>query len=196
MCYSWLQVRHDVCTAFQKRNVAERWMDFIFGDLPWLVPRQSSHVQLCVAESSPSVLKNSENQKQQLHWYWPELGMISFTDLRSNRFITYCSLRANSDPRPSRAQSTLGKWTKLSHRAKTGRFIVFRFRCGLKEHEANRLPGHAQTQICLSQGVQGVFILDIKRYYTKGKIIEKTINGYEWFKNVIIKKGKRKDLVE
>lgn len=81
--------------------------------------------------------------------------MISFTDPGSNWFITSCSLQAKSDPRPSRAQPTFGKWTKLSQRTKPGRFIVFRFRCWLKEHEANRLPGYAGVQICVSQGAQG-----------------------------------------
>lgn len=69
-------------------------------------------------------------------------------DPGSNWFIIFCSVQA------WRALPMFGKSTKLSQRTKQGRFMVFRFGCWLKEHEANRLPGYAEAQICVSQGVQ------------------------------------------
>lgn len=96
--------------------------------------------------SPPSVFLRTVYAELSVHQKPPKIRFSQ--DPGSNWFIIFCSVQA------WRALPMFGKSTKLSQRTKQGRFMVFRFGCWLKEHEANRLPGYAEAQICVGQGVQ------------------------------------------
>lgn len=147
MCYSWLQVSRWVHGPKERccREMDEFccWR-FALTSPPLVLLRTAVYAELSVHQKPPKIrTRNCTNVNRS--WEWS----VSQDPGSRIKLIHHLLQRPGM-----KGPALFGKSTKLSQRTKQGRVMVFRFRCWLKEHEANRLPGYAEVQICVSQGVQ------------------------------------------